>query len=105
METVEAGRYRRSISLHGHHGFLEVRLDEQKNGLAACVQFDDPRSLLFIIERARAMFDLNADWSIIAKTLRADPALAASVLDWRATVKMEKVVVRMVDAERSRQSP
>jgi len=79
VEAVQDGRYRRSISLSGGHGILEVSFEEQKNELAACVQFDDPRSLLFIIERARAMFDLNADWSVIAKTLRADPALARAV--------------------------
>jgi AraC family transcriptional regulator, regulatory protein of adaptative response / DNA-3-methyladenine glycosylase II len=79
VEAVQDGRYRRSISLSGHHGFLEVSLVEGKNELAACVQFDESRSLLFIIERARAMFDLNADWSVIARTLRADPALARSV--------------------------
>jgi AraC family transcriptional regulator, regulatory protein of adaptative response / DNA-3-methyladenine glycosylase II len=79
VEAVRDGRYRRSISLSGHHGFLEVSFEQQKNELAACVQFDDPRSLLFIIERARAMFDLNADWSVIAGTLRADPALARAV--------------------------
>jgi AraC family transcriptional regulator of adaptative response / DNA-3-methyladenine glycosylase II len=79
VEVVQDDRYRRSISLSGHHGFLEVSFEEQKNELAACVQFDEPRSLLFIIERARAMFDLNADWSVIARTLRADPTLARSV--------------------------
>jgi AraC family transcriptional regulator of adaptative response / DNA-3-methyladenine glycosylase II len=79
VETVRNGRYRRSIALSGHHGFLEVCLEEQKNELAACVHFDEPRSLLFIIERARAMFDLNADWSVIAGTLRVDPVLARSV--------------------------
>jgi AraC family transcriptional regulator of adaptative response / DNA-3-methyladenine glycosylase II len=79
VEAVQDGRYRRSISVSGGHGFLEVSFEGQQNELAACVQFDDPRSLLFIIERARAMFDLNADWSVIAKTLRADPALARAV--------------------------
>jgi AraC family transcriptional regulator, regulatory protein of adaptative response / DNA-3-methyladenine glycosylase II len=79
VEAVHDGRYRRSISLAGHHGLLEVSFEEQKNELAACVQFEDPRSLLFIIERARAMFDLNADWSVIARTLRVDPALARAV--------------------------
>ena len=79
VELVRDGRYRRSISLSGHHGFLEVSFEGQKNELAACVQFDEPRSLLFIIERARAMFDLNADWSVIARTLRADPTLARAV--------------------------
>jgi AraC family transcriptional regulator of adaptative response / DNA-3-methyladenine glycosylase II len=79
VEAVQADRYLRSISLSGHHGFLEVYLEQDKNALTACVQFDDPRSLLFIIERIRAMFDLNADWSVIAKALRADPVLARPV--------------------------
>ncbi|HEX4598067.1 MAG TPA: AlkA N-terminal domain-containing protein [Burkholderiaceae bacterium] len=79
VETVRDGRYRRSIALSGHQGFLEVYFEAQKNELAACVHFDEPRSLLFIIERARAMFDLNADWSVIARTLRVDPVLARSV--------------------------
>jgi AraC family transcriptional regulator of adaptative response / DNA-3-methyladenine glycosylase II len=40
------------------------------------VQFGDPRSLFFITERIRAMFDLNADWTAIVQSLRTDPALA-----------------------------
>ena len=79
VEAVQAGRYLRSISFNGHRGFLEVCFEEDKNALRAGVQFDDPRSLIFIIERIRAMFDLNADWSVITKALRADPVLAESV--------------------------
>jgi AraC family transcriptional regulator, regulatory protein of adaptative response / DNA-3-methyladenine glycosylase II len=79
VEAVQAGRYRRTISLHGHHGFLEVSLQEHRNALQVCVQIDDPRSLFFIIERIRAMFDLNADWSVIERVLGADPVLAATV--------------------------
>jgi len=77
VEAVQDGRYRRTISLHGCHGFLEVALQEQRNAVQVGVQFDDSRSLAFIIERVRAMFDLNADWSIISRTLGSDPALAA----------------------------
>src|SRR2546428_315226 len=62
VETVENGVYRRSISLHGIDGYFEVSLDGENSGLAARVQFGDPRSLFFITERIRAMFDLNADW-------------------------------------------
>jgi AraC family transcriptional regulator of adaptative response / DNA-3-methyladenine glycosylase II len=40
------------------------------------VQFGDPRSLFSIVERIRAMFDLNADWSAIVSSLKTDPALA-----------------------------
>jgi AraC family transcriptional regulator, regulatory protein of adaptative response / DNA-3-methyladenine glycosylase II len=76
VEIVETGRYRRTISLHGNDGYFEAALDEEKNALNVCMQFGDPRSLFFIIERIRAMFDLNADWAVIAKTLNADPALA-----------------------------
>jgi AraC family transcriptional regulator, regulatory protein of adaptative response / DNA-3-methyladenine glycosylase II len=79
VEAAQGGRYRRSISLHGHPGFLEVSRQEHKNALQVCVQIDDPRSLSFIIERIRALFDLNADWSVIEKALGADPLLAGAV--------------------------
>ena len=79
VEVVQAGRYRRSISFGGHHGFVEVSFEDNKNALRAGVQFDDPRSLIFIIERIRAMFDLNADWSVIARALHADPMLAKPI--------------------------
>ncbi len=73
VEVVESGSYRRSISWNGSHGWLEVSLDARNDGLAVRVQFGDPRSLFSIIERIRAMFDLNADWSAIAQGLAADP--------------------------------
>src|SRR5581483_5469913 len=43
------------------------------------IDFPDPRALFGIVERVRAMFDLNADWSSIAKTLRADRVLGQGV--------------------------
>jgi GDPmannose 4,6-dehydratase len=39
--------------------------------------------------------DLKGNW--------ADPSKAARVLDWRATVRMEETVRRMVEAERAMQ--
>jgi AraC family transcriptional regulator of adaptative response / DNA-3-methyladenine glycosylase II len=79
VEAVESDRYLRSISWNGNHGYFEVSLDEANNGLAARVQFGDPRSLFFITERIRAMFDLNADWTAIVQSLRTDPALARRI--------------------------
>src|SRR5213076_3002859 len=79
VETVENGVYRRSISLHGIDGYFEVSLDGENSGLAARVQFGDPRSLFFITERIRAMFDLNADWEAIVRGLRTDPVLVGPV--------------------------
>ena len=79
VESVEGGSYRRSISFNNHHGQFAVSLDSEKNALAVRLHFADPRSLFSIVERIRAMFDLNSDWAVIAKTLRADPALAQLV--------------------------
>ena len=77
VEVVEGGYFRRSICLHENPGYLEVSLDANRNALNVRVQFGDPLSLFFIVERVRAMFDLDADWPTVAQTLRADPALAA----------------------------
>ncbi len=79
IEMVEAGTYRRSIAVNGQSGYFEVSLDESRDSLTARIQFGDPRSLFLIVERIRAMFDLNADWTDIAQSLRSDPALARRV--------------------------
>ena len=79
VEAVEAGSYRRTISLHGRAGYFEVSLDEPRSVLLVRIEFGDPHSLFFIVERIRAMFDLNADWAAIAQSLKSDPALAASI--------------------------
>ena len=71
--------YRRSISVNGVDGYFDVSLDEAHHSLLVRLDFGDPRSLFGIIERIRAMFDLNADWAAIIQTLRADPALARHV--------------------------
>src|SRR5437870_3535256 len=74
VEVAELSSYRRSISLDGDRGYFEVSLDEANNTLVVRVQFGNPRSLFFIVERIRAMFDLNADWAAIVQGLRTDPA-------------------------------
>lgn len=79
VEVVELGTYRRSISLHGCDGYFEVSRDGGADALAVRIQFGDPRSLFFIIERIRAIFDLSADWTEIARTLRKEPALVQQV--------------------------
>lgn len=75
VEIVEGETYRRTISLNGSNGFFEVSLDEPSYSLAVGVEFPDPGALFFIIERIRAMFDLNADWPAIARSLRSDAIL------------------------------
>jgi AraC family transcriptional regulator, regulatory protein of adaptative response / DNA-3-methyladenine glycosylase II len=79
VEMVEPGSYRRTISLNGRGGYFEVSLDEGRDALAVRIEFGDPHSLFFIIERIRAMFDLNADWADIVQNLRTDPVLVGRV--------------------------
>jgi AraC family transcriptional regulator of adaptative response / DNA-3-methyladenine glycosylase II len=79
VEVLHLGRYRRSIVLNGEQGYFDVSLDQKNNALDVCIQFGDPRSLFFIIERIRAMFDLNADSREIVRCLGSDPLLARRV--------------------------
>ena len=79
VEAVEGDCFRRSILVNKSRGYFEVSPDAGRNALNVRVQIDDPRSLFFIIEGIRAMFDLNADWATVARTLGADPVLASHV--------------------------
>jgi AraC family transcriptional regulator, regulatory protein of adaptative response / DNA-3-methyladenine glycosylase II len=79
VEVVELGSYRRTISLNGRDGYFEISPDPERDALVVRIEFSDPHSLFFIIERIRAMFDLNADWEAIVQNLRTDPLLVGPV--------------------------
>jgi AraC family transcriptional regulator of adaptative response / DNA-3-methyladenine glycosylase II len=79
LEAVDGNRYRRTISIGGNDGLLEVAADEPQNELVARVQIAEPALLFSVIERVRAMFDLDADWATIERTLKADSLLAARI--------------------------
>ena len=79
VEAVDHGSYRRSISLNNLEGYFEVSLGREPDTLDVRIQFPDPRSLFFIMERIRRMFDVNADWEPIAHRLRTDPVLRSAV--------------------------
>jgi AraC family transcriptional regulator of adaptative response / DNA-3-methyladenine glycosylase II len=74
VEVVDAATYRRTISLHGKRGTIEVRLGRM---LELSIDFPDVRALIAIVERVRRLFDLRADPSEIHARLRRDPLLAA----------------------------
>jgi AraC family transcriptional regulator, regulatory protein of adaptative response / DNA-3-methyladenine glycosylase II len=76
VEVVEDGRYSRTISVNGLEGYFEVSPDDERHRLVARIEIGDPRSLFFIVERIRAMFDLNADWADIMEGIGNDPVLA-----------------------------
>jgi len=77
VEVIEAGIYRRSVCVNENRGYFEASFDTERNAVNVRAEIGDPRSLFFIIERVRAIFDLDADWATIARTLGADPVLAS----------------------------
>lgn len=79
VEEVVSGAYRRSFALGGRHGILEVRHDKSVAALEARVRFCEPLSLLPIVTRLRALFDLAAETSVIAQHFRRDLLLARLV--------------------------
>jgi AraC family transcriptional regulator of adaptative response / DNA-3-methyladenine glycosylase II len=79
VEVVEKSCYRRTISLNGVDGYFEISLDERRPALVLRIEFDDPQMLFSIVERIRAMFDLNADWATVVRTLKSDPMLARAM--------------------------
>lgn len=79
MEMVEGDCYRRTISLGGLGGMLEIRPDLANNQLIARFALAEMSYLQAAIERLRRLLDLSADPGEIAVQLGADPALAVSV--------------------------
>jgi len=79
VEAVDQQSYRRTISVNGCHGYLQISPDEGQDAFVVRVQIADPHSLYTIIEQIRRMFDLNADWTAIAQSLGTDPDLSRSV--------------------------
>src|SRR6185436_2166772 len=75
VEFVDARRYRRTITVDGAPGVIDVSCAESGPALSLEVRCPDPRALLFIVERVRGVFDLGAEPSVIAEHLRADPLL------------------------------
>lgn len=78
METVEAGVYRRSISLRGQHGWISVAMGDG-DWLDVEVGFPDPAALPEIERRLRTMFDLDAQPQLINPQLATDPLMAQLV--------------------------
>lgn len=79
VELIEESVYRRTMTAGRADGYFEVCFDESHDALLVRVDFPDPRLLFGIVERIRAMFDVNADWLSVAKTLRSNRVLGEIV--------------------------
>ena len=78
VEHVDRAAYRRTITLDGKSGRLQVR-PARRNQLELRVEFPDSRPLIRIVERVRGLFDLGADPHQIDRHLALDPLLAPLV--------------------------
>ena len=75
VEAVGPESYRRSVSLDGVHGAVEVRKPANENYLVARIQLSSATPLIRVAERLRALFDVSADPLEIARCLERDPRL------------------------------
>ncbi|WP_448566838.1 DNA-3-methyladenine glycosylase 2 family protein [Thalassotalea ganghwensis] len=79
IELVDNESYRRTIWLDACYGWLEVKHHPDKHALLLTVNLSDYRYLNQVISRVRRMFDLDADMSLIHKSLSSHPILAQTL--------------------------
>jgi len=75
IEVVEDDRYRRTISMNGQHGIIEVATVNGGRALVATIRFPDATAPSAIVQHIRRVFDLDADVGVIAAHLAVDPVL------------------------------
>jgi AraC family transcriptional regulator of adaptative response / DNA-3-methyladenine glycosylase II len=75
VEQVTPLSYRRSIAVNGKAGWFEVTPSKVKHALELRIHFPDPAALYRIIERTRALFDLDAVPQEIERHLGRDKFL------------------------------
>ena len=81
IEVVEPGCYRRTVSLAGRQGSVEIAPAPGRDALTATIRFPDVRALPVIVGRIRRVFDLGADVASIGAQLGADPLLGPLIRD------------------------
>jgi len=79
VEAVDADSYRRTLSLGGAHGTLEVRRIVRRNFLELHIDFPKPGAFPEIVGRVCHIFDLDTDPRAVSGHLRKDPRLASLV--------------------------
>lgn len=79
VEQVEPDRYRRTITVGGAHGTIDVAPLAGKNALAVIVRFPIVKALRTIVAHIKRMFDLDTDVSAINAHLATDRHLATLI--------------------------
>ncbi len=79
VEAVVGETYRRTVRIGRHTGWVSITDDGDRPSLAAEISLSLSGALMQVVARLRALFDLDADPSIIADHLSADALLAPLV--------------------------
>jgi AraC family transcriptional regulator of adaptative response / DNA-3-methyladenine glycosylase II len=79
VEAVSRDAYRRTISVHGHTGLIEVRPRLDHDHLLLRVELPEYSGLIHVAEQARRVFDLGADPLAIISRLERDRKLRPAV--------------------------
>ena len=82
VESVQAGRYVRSVRIGRHCGTFAVRHDARMLLLGGVI--GDPSCLPQIVARAKRMFDLEAPLAALSEHLARDPLLRPALRDGAA---------------------
>jgi len=79
VESADSDAYRRTVSVDGVKGIVEVAPEEGANELVARIRLDGGADLIQVAERLRRLFDLGADPQAISTQLGRDPYLARAL--------------------------
>jgi AraC family transcriptional regulator of adaptative response / DNA-3-methyladenine glycosylase II len=90
VELAGDGVYRRTISVGGAAGVIEVRPDKSERFLSVRIELPGYRHLMKVVERVRRIFDLGADPLCIANDLARDERLKP-LLDRRPGLRVPGV--------------
>ena len=77
IEEEVGGTYRRTLSLP--HGSAVIELTPRPDHVGCRLRLGDLRDLASAVQRARRLFDLDADPAAVSELLASDPLLAALV--------------------------
>jgi AraC family transcriptional regulator of adaptative response / DNA-3-methyladenine glycosylase II len=77
VESVDAHEYRRSVVIGEHSGWLAVSPDPKRHALRARVSLSLSNTLMAVVARLRALFDLDARPDIVTRHLGRDSRLRA----------------------------
>jgi AraC family transcriptional regulator of adaptative response / DNA-3-methyladenine glycosylase II len=75
VEQVSGQSYRRTLTINGEHGVVEIRPDSRAGYLSLTLQSVNTNALFGIVQSAREIFDLDAPVDQISVVLRKDKVL------------------------------